>query len=127
MDSLFLAEGGIRFLQALGPDGLPMANEIRLDMYVVLFTVLITALSTVLAGMVPAIRTSRLNLIDELRERAGSSRSSGSKLFRDGMVVLEVTLSFVLLVGAGLMVRSFIPSAAPLNAVMTSCSSGSNP
>jgi putative ABC transport system permease protein len=105
---LFLAEGGIRFLHALGPDGLPMANEIRLDMNVVLFTILITALSTVIAGMVPAVRTSRLNLIDELRERAGSSRSSGSKLFRDGMVVLEVTLSFVLLVGAGLMVRSFI-------------------
>jgi putative ABC transport system permease protein len=105
---LALAEGGIRFLHALGPDGLPLANQIRLDLNVVLFTVLITVGSTVLAGMVPALRTSRLNLIDELRERAGSSRSSGGRLFRDGMVVLEVTLSFVLLVGAGLMVRSFI-------------------
>lgn len=105
---LVLALGGIRFLHALGPDGLPMANQIRLDLNVVLFTVLITVGSTVLAGIVPAMRMTRLNLIDELRERAGSSRSSGSKLFRDGMVILEVTLSFVLLVGAGLMVRSFI-------------------
>jgi putative ABC transport system permease protein len=105
---LVLAEGGIRFLHALGPDGLPMANNIRLDTTVVLFTLLITVGSTVLAGIVPALRMSRPNLIDALRERAGSSRSSGSKLFRDGMVVLEVTLSFVLLVGAGLMVRSFI-------------------
>ena len=105
---LVLAEGGIRFLHALGPDGLPMANNIRLDTTVVAFTLLITVGSTLLAGIVPALRTSRPNLIDALRERAGSSRSSGGKLFRDGMVVLEVTLSFVLLVGAGLMVRSFI-------------------
>jgi len=105
---LLLAEGGIRFLHALGPDGLPMANNIRLDTTVVVFTLLITVGSTLLAGIVPALRSSRPNLIDALRERAGSSRSSGSKLFRDGMVVLEVTLSFVLLVGAGLMVRSFI-------------------
>jgi putative ABC transport system permease protein len=105
---LVLAEGGIRFLHALGPEGLPKANQIRLDLSVVLFTLVITVGSTVLAGIVPAFRMSRPNLIDELRERAGSSRSSGSKLFRDGMVVLEVTLSFVLLVGAGLMVRSFI-------------------
>lgn len=105
---LLLAEGGIRFLHALGPEGLPMASQIRLDLNVVLFTLLITVGSTVLAGVIPALRTSRSNLIDELRERAGSSRSSGGKLFRDGMVVLEVTLSFVLLVGAGLMVRSFI-------------------
>ena len=105
---LTLAEGGIRFLHALGPDGLPMANQIRLDMNVVLFTLLITVGSTVVAGVVPALKMSRPNLVDELRARAGSSRSSGSRMFRDGMVILEVTLSFVLLVGAGLMVRSFI-------------------
>ena len=105
---LVLAEGGIRFLHALGPEGLPMANNIRLDTSVVVFTLLITIGSTLLAGVVPALRTAKPNLINELRERAGSSRSSGSKLFRDGMVVLEVTLSFVLLVGAGLMVRSFV-------------------
>ncbi len=105
---LVLAEGGIRFLHALGPEGLPMASQIRLDLNVVLFTLLITVGSTVLAGIVPALRASRSSLVDELRQRAGSSRSSGGKLFRDGMVILEVTLSFVLLVGAGLMVRSFI-------------------
>ncbi len=105
---LALAEGGIRFLHALGPDGLPMANQIRLDLNVVLFTLLITVGTTVLAGIMPALKMSRPNLVDELRARAGSSRSSGSRLFRDGMVILEVTLSFVLLVGAGLMVRSFI-------------------
>jgi putative ABC transport system permease protein len=105
---LLLAEGGIRFLHALGPEGLPMANQIRLDGNVVLFTLLITLGSTLLAGIVPALRSSRTNLIDELRERSGSSRSSGGKLFRDGMVILEVTLSFILLIGAGLMVRSFI-------------------
>jgi len=105
---LLLAEGGIRFLHALGPEGLPMSNNIRLDGNVVLFTLLITAGSTMMAGIIPALRMRKLNLIDELRERAGSSRSSGSKLFRDGMVVLEVTLSFVLLVGAGLMMRSFV-------------------
>jgi putative ABC transport system permease protein len=105
---LVLAEGGIRFLHALGPEGLPMADQIRLDGNVVLFTLLITVGSTLLAGIVPALRSSRSNLINELRERSGSSRSSGGRLFRDGMVILEVTLSFVLLIGAGLMVRSFI-------------------
>jgi hypothetical protein len=105
---LVLAEGGIRFLHALGPDGLPMANNIRLDLTVVLFMLLITVGSTLLAGIFPALRSARPNLIDALRERAGSSRSSGGRLFRDGMVVLEVTLSFVLLVGAGLMLRSFV-------------------
>jgi putative ABC transport system permease protein len=105
---LILAEGGIRFLHALGPDGLPMATNIRLDTTVVFFTLVITVGSTILAGIVPALRMRNPNLVDELRERAGSSRSSGSKLFRDGMVVLEVALSFVLLVGAGLMLRSFV-------------------
>ncbi len=109
---LLLAEFGIRFLHALGPDGLPRANLIRLDANVVAFTVFIAAASTVLAGLVPALRLSSPNLVDELRQRAGSSRSAGGKAFRDAMVVLEVTLSFVLLVGAGLMVRSFAALAS---------------
>lgn len=105
---LAIAQAGIGFLHALGPDGLPRANLIQLDLNVVVFTVLVAAVATIAAGIVPALRVSRPDLVNELRERSGSSQSSGGKLFRDAMVVLEVTLSFVLLVGAGLMVRSFV-------------------
>ena len=105
---LLLAEGGVRILHALGPENLPRSNDIGLDMNVAVFTVLTAVVATLAAGLLPALRGSRPDLVNQLRERSSSSQSSGGKYFRDGMVILEVTLSFVLLVGAGLMVRSFI-------------------
>ena len=105
---LALAEGGIRILHALGPDSLPRASSIGLDLNVLVFTVITAAIATLGAGLLPALRSSQPDMVNQLRERSSNARSSGGKRFRDGMVVLEIMLSFVLLVGAGLMVRSFI-------------------
>ncbi len=105
---LALAEGGVRLLHALGPDSLPRSNDIALDINVVLFTVATAVVATLGAGLLPALRSSRPDLANQLRERSDASQTGGGKRFRDAMVVLEVTLSFVLLVGTGLMVRSFM-------------------
>ena len=105
---LAFAGAGIEVLLRLIPANVPRTAAIGFDFNVVGFTLLVAIVATVLAGIVPALRASRPNLVDQLAERSSLARSSGGKLFRDGMVVLEVTLSFVLLVGSGLMLRSFI-------------------
>lgn len=105
---LLLARAGIELLDHLSPANLPRADDITLDVNVVAFTVGVAIAATLVAGLVPALGASRPDLVNQLRERSAASRTSGGKLFRDAMVVLEVTLSFVLLVSAGLMVRSFI-------------------
>jgi putative ABC transport system permease protein len=75
---------------------------------VLLFTILVAMTTTLLAGIVPAVQGSRLRAADQLRERAGPSGSPGGRRLRNGLVVGEIALSFVLLIGTGLMIRSFI-------------------
>jgi putative ABC transport system permease protein len=75
---------------------------------VLLFTTAVAMTTTLLAGIVPAVHGSRLRAADQLRERAGPSGSPGGRRLRNGLVVGEIALSFVLLIGTGLMIRSFV-------------------
>lgn len=102
-----LAYLGIRQLLLIAPENLPRLNAIGIDWQVLAFSVLAGLLSAVLFGMIPALRTAKPNLMDTLRA-AGRSGALGAAGLRNAVVVVEVALAFVLLIGSGLMVRTFI-------------------
>ncbi|HJQ20096.1 MAG TPA: ABC transporter permease [Gemmatimonadaceae bacterium] len=108
---LGLAWAGIKLLIALAPDNLPRLNEVSIDPLVLIFATLAAVAAAALFGIVPALRASRPDLADVLRAAGRTPGLGGGKLLRNSVVMAEVALSFVLLVGAGLMVRSFIALA----------------
>jgi predicted permease len=105
---LVLAFGGIRLLAALQPANLPRINTIGIDATVLGFTLGAAVLSAFLFGLVPALQVSRPAFAQVLKDRGRNAVSKGQKLFRHSLVVVQVALSVVLLIGAGLMVRSFV-------------------
>ena len=102
-----LAYLGIRQLLAIAPENLPRLNAISIDWQVLAFSVLAGLLSALLFGVVPALRTAKPNLMDTLRA-SGRAGALGAAGLRNAVVVVEVALAFVLLIGSGLMVRTFI-------------------
>ncbi|HSA55925.1 MAG TPA: ABC transporter permease [Gemmatimonadaceae bacterium] len=106
---LWLASAAIGLLTVIGPDNLPRLDQIRIDPVVLVFTMLAAGLSAVIFGIVPALRASRVDVADILRTGGRSPSLSGAgKWLRAGVVTAEVALAFVLLVGSGLMIRSFV-------------------
>ncbi|HVX38592.1 MAG TPA: ABC transporter permease, partial [Gemmatimonadaceae bacterium] len=105
---LALAKLGIALLLRVAPASLPRLDAIALDPTVLAFTIGLAMLSAFTFGMLPAIRASRPNLAQTLRAGGRSPGLQGGKHLRNGVVIAEVALSFVLLIGAGLMVRSFM-------------------
>ena len=108
LGGLVLAWAGIRELRSLAPADLPRLDTITIDTSVLVFTALAGLAAAVLFGMTPALRASRPRLMNVL---GGASRNSGlgsGSLMRNTVVAVEVALSFVLLVGSGLMFRSFL-------------------
>ncbi len=104
---LGLAAVGVRALIALDPTSLPPLTPVALDGTVVLFAFVLAVVTTLVFGLLPALRTLRVNLVESLREGSQQTTASGSRQrLRGALVVAEVTLALVLAVGAGLMVRS---------------------
>lgn len=104
---LGLAAIGIHVLRVLAPANLPRLDTIQINVFVVGFTALTCLAATAIFGMVPAWRASKPGVTSVLR---GSSRNAGllgNSTLRDSVVMVEVALAFVLLVGSGLMFRSF--------------------
>ncbi len=91
---------------ALSPETIPRLDEIRLDARTLAFTLGISLLTSLLFGLLPAIRVSKTDLQESLKE-GGRAASSGSGALRGLLVVAEVALTLILLVGAGLLGRSF--------------------
>jgi putative ABC transport system permease protein len=102
-----LAHAGIVVLKALAPENLPRLDAVRIDAVVLGFAALAALLAAAVFGIVPALRASRPDLANALRSGRAPGMGGG-KLLRHGVVMTEVALSFVLLVGCGLMVRSFV-------------------
>src|SRR5205085_9534282 len=92
----------------LAPTNLPRLDEVSIDFTVLLFASLAAIVAAALFGIVPALRASRPDLADVLRASGRTPSLGGGKLLRSGVVTAEVALSFVLLVGSGLMMRSFV-------------------
>jgi putative ABC transport system permease protein len=105
---LILAQFGIQALLAIAPNNLPRVDQVDIDFRVLAFTIAVSIVAAVTFGLVPAIRASRPNVADVLRAGGRSPSLLGAGRLRNGVVIAEVALSFVLLIGSGLMVRSFI-------------------
>ena len=105
---LLLAQFGIDALIQLSPEGLPRATAVSLDGSVLAFTVIASFAAALVFGVVPAWRASRPGVIDVLRSSGRLVGGASGRWLRDGAVIAEVALAFVLLVGSGLMIRTFI-------------------
>src|SRR6185503_13473434 len=105
---LLLSVGALRLLLASIPIKLPFWMNFGIDLRVLAFTVGVTVLTGLLFGSIPALQTSRVNLNDTLKEGGRGSASSVRNFSRSVLVVAEIALSLILLVGAGLMIQSFL-------------------
>jgi predicted permease len=104
---LLLANSGIALTLKFLSDNLPKSTEVSLDASVLAFTIFISIVTGVIAGLLPAIRMTKTNVNDALKQGLGKTDSdSGGQRTRSILVVSEVALSLILLVGAGLMIRS---------------------
>ena len=99
---------GRDLLLAMAPTGLPRINEVSVNGSVLLFTAGVTAVTGVLFGLFPALHAARANVGGMLKEgMRGSSGGVASRRARNTLVMAEMALAVVLLVGAGLLIRSF--------------------
>jgi putative ABC transport system permease protein len=103
---LLVAWAGVRLVRALPEGSLPRMEDVRLDGGVLLFALLISVGVALVFGLVPALQASRAGLRDTMNAFSGTTRHSGGRMLST-LVVIEVALALMLLVGAGLMTRSF--------------------
>ncbi|MGH9940809.1 MAG: ABC transporter permease [Pyrinomonadaceae bacterium] len=105
---LLLAVWGVDLLVALEPASVPRVREVGIDVRVLMFTVGISLLTGILFGLLPALQASKPELTGTLKEGGrGSAIGGGLRSARSLLVITEIAVALVLLVGAGLMVRSF--------------------
>ena len=106
---LVLAEAGTREVAHLHAFNLPLLESVRIDGSALLFTFLAAVASGVVFGLLPALRASSISLREGLQD-AGRGSSGGKRhaWVRDGLVVAELAFACILLVGAGLLIRSFL-------------------
>jgi len=103
-----LALWGVDLLLSMAPNGLPRINEVTVNGSVLVFTAGVTAVTGVLFGLFPALHAARANVGGMLKEgMRGSSGGVASRRARNTLVMAEMALAVVLLVGAGLLIRSF--------------------
>jgi len=105
---LLLAWWGADLLMILAEDSIPRVGEIALDNRVLGFTLLVSLLTALFFGLAPALQASRPDLNETLKE-GGKGGGSSSRIMRarNALIVVEVAVALVLLVGAGLLIKSF--------------------
>src|SRR5262249_21336220 len=105
---LLLALWGVDGLRSLDPETIPRIDEVSVDLRVLGFTVALSLLTRLLFGLVPALQASRPDVADALKDGSrGGAPGSMRHRARSALVAAEVAFSLVLLVGAGLLLRSF--------------------
>lgn len=105
---IVLAWLGIRVLLSVGPENLPRLNHVVMDPTVVAMAVITGLVSIGIFGLIPALRASGVDVMVVLRKANQTSGRSAGGWLPSGVVMIEVALCFVLLVGSGLMIRTFI-------------------
>jgi len=103
---VLLAFGGVGLLRALAPAALPRVDTIGLSAPVLLFALAISIGTGILFGILPALRSARARVSEDLAEGGRTSSSAATGRIRATLAVTQVTLAFVLAVGAGLLLRS---------------------
>jgi putative ABC transport system permease protein len=106
---LLLALWGIDVLRTASIDAIPTVAEIKLDTYVFFFTLGVSLLTGLVCGLAPALQTSKPDLNEALKEggRTGTAGAARHRI-RNLLVIAEVALSLMLLIGSGLLVKSFL-------------------
>ena len=99
-----LAYWSFTFLQGLVPPEMALLTSLKLDLRILAFTLLISLVTGVIFGLVPALQSANIDLNDALKQ--SSTRATSSSRLRNGLIVSEVALSIVLLVGAGLLIQT---------------------
>jgi len=105
---LLLALGGLELLRALGPDSIPRLKDAALDSQAIGFTVLVSALTSLLFGLAPAWQASGPDLQSALKNTGRTSTGApGSRRIHSALIIGQVSLALTLLTGAGLLIKSF--------------------
>jgi putative ABC transport system permease protein len=107
--AIIIARAGVKLLQSLEPGNIPRLTEIQVDGSVLLYALGLSVATGLLFGLVPAWQTSRSDHLSALKDGGGGSSGGGRARLRTraALTVAEVSLALVLLVGAGLLLRSF--------------------
>ena len=106
---LLLAIWGVRFLVALSPTGLPRQQEIGIDLRVLIFAAAASITSAAIFGILPALQGGRVKAVEsELQPGRGAGDGARRNRTRSVLVIAEVAVSFILLIGAGLLIQSFM-------------------
>jgi putative ABC transport system permease protein len=105
---LVVASWAVRALSTLAASYLSRAGEVSLDWRVVAFTTALSVITGVAAGLAPALHVSRADVQETLKESGNAGSSARGNWMRSGLAVAEVASALVLLVGAGLLVKSFL-------------------
>ncbi|HTW68068.1 MAG TPA: ABC transporter permease [Bryobacteraceae bacterium] len=105
---LLLAYWGVRAMVRFGPPGIPRLETLSLDWRVAGWTLAVSLVTGILFGLAPALRASGLNSAESLKKGGRASSGTGRQRVRGLLVVSEFALSLMLLIGAGLMLRSFV-------------------
>jgi len=106
--SVLFAMWSFTFLERLIPDALTLSTKLKIDLPVLGYTLLVAVVTAIFFGLAPALQASRVDLNSALKQSGGRSGIGGGKRLRSVMVVAEVALSLVLLVGAGLLIQTFM-------------------
>ena len=101
-----LASAALRVIVTSGADLIPRVLDIRLDPMALAFTIVVTLVTGLAIGLLPALQASAVNVQETLKESSRGSTGTGQRL-RAGLLIAEVSLSVVLLIGAGLLLISF--------------------
>ena len=102
---MLVAQWGIKLILYISPDAIPRSREISLDWRVLAFTIGLSFVTGILFGLVPALQAGVVDVHETLKETGRGT--SGKHWLRSSLVVVEVATTLVLLIGAGLMIRSF--------------------
>ena len=104
-----LSWAGLKLFIAAAPPGFPRLNELSLDPSVLIFTALVVVLTAIVFGIVPALQASKADLVSSLKESGRSGTDGvGRQYLRSVLVTAQIALALVLLIGAGLMINSFV-------------------
>ena len=103
---LLLALWAVSAVVTFGADSIPRVLDIAIDPVALGFTVVVTLLTGFAIGLLPALQASGVNVVETLKEASRGSTGTGQRL-RGGLLIAEVSLSLVLLIGAGLLLTSF--------------------
>ena len=105
---LLLASGLLRLLLGLSPPGTPGLDQIGIDIYVLAFTFLVALVTGLFFGLAPALQLSKTDLNRSLKDGKGGPGGSRGGRLRSALVVSEIALALILLIGSGLLIKSFI-------------------